>query len=556
VSQRRARRSVVVLLAATACAHGPAPVADGSPRAAASAPSTSAAAASPAAPPTAIAPDPTAARLAAMRAEVDALLAAQAMVFWDMWTRGAAAGADPAAGHEALFSAEALAFVRGARAGAEGDERRALDLLHGFLLGEHLARAAAGAPEPPPAAVVWGGRTVAGARVPALLAAEADAPRRAALERAWVEAERKKGPALDARWKALAAAAANAGYPSLLALAGELRGETPDALTVLAESVLATTDAAYRTLLDGVAQLELGRRLAQLRGRDLPRLFRVAEEPQAFPAGRLAGDAQGALAALGLDLAGRGVVLDGDARPGKDPRALALPIEVPGNVRVSFTPVAGASELRGLLHELGAAAFYAHVAAPALEFRRLGAVTAETWAALFEGLAGDPAWLAERTGLSEAHLARLVRAGAARQLHEARALAARILVEVGRAGGAAFTPAIARTVIERAFARPVENDELELFLGARDPLLESADALRALLLAAQAEAFLRARAPAPWWRAPEAGALLGAAFAEGSRLAPPALARSLGAATLDASALDATARSRAAAAGVRLAKSR
>ncbi|MFL5271382.1 MAG: hypothetical protein ACJ79E_04885, partial [Anaeromyxobacteraceae bacterium] len=470
---------------------------------------------------------------------------------------GAAADADPAAGHEALFSADELAFERGARARAEGDERRAHDLLHAFHLGEHLSRAAAGAPEPPAAAVTWGGRTVAGARVPALLAAEADAPRRAALERAWVEAERKKGPALDARWKALAAAAAKAGYPSLIALAGELRGETPDALTVLAESVLATTDAAYRTLLGGVAQLELSRRLADLRGRDLPRLFRVAEEPQAFPAGRLAADAQSALAGVGLDLAGRaGVVLDGDARPGKDPRALALPVEVPGNVRVSFTPVAGASELRGLLHELGAAAFYAHVAQPALEFRRLGAVTAETWAALFEGLAGDPAWLAERTGLSEAHLARLVRAGAARQLHEARALAARILVEVGRAGGPAFTPGIARTVIERAFARPVENDELELFLGARDPLLESADALRALLLAAQAEAFLRARTPAPWWRAPEAGALLGAAFAEGSRLAPPALARSLGAATLDASALDATARSRAAAAGVRLAESR
>ncbi|MFL5271448.1 MAG: hypothetical protein ACJ79E_05250, partial [Anaeromyxobacteraceae bacterium] len=112
MSPRRARRSLAVLVAATACAHGPAQVADGSPAAApaaaSAATSSASAAATSTAPPTATAPDPTAARLAAMRAEVDALLAAQAMVFWDMWTRGAAADGDPAAGHEALFSAEAL----------------------------------------------------------------------------------------------------------------------------------------------------------------------------------------------------------------------------------------------------------------------------------------------------------------------------------------------------------------------------------------------------------------------------------------------------------------
>jgi hypothetical protein len=558
VSPRRVPRSVAVLLAAAACAHGPAPVADPTSTPTSTASSTP----NPTPNPTSTStPDAAAAaaaaRLAAIRAEVDALLAAQAKLFWDVWTRGAAPEPDPGAGREALFSLQTLAFVRDARSRAEGDERRALDLLHAFLVGEHLARAASAAPEPGTAAVRWGGRTVASARVPALLAGEADAPRRAALEHAWAQAERRNAPALDARWKAVAGAAARLGYPSLLALAAELRGASADALTVLAESVLATTDAAYRTLLGDVAELELGRRLAEVRGRDLPRLFRVPEEARAFPAARLASDAQGALTALGLDLAGRpGVVLDGEARPGKDPRALALAIEVPGSVRVSFTPVAGVAELRGLLHELGAAAFYAHVTAPAVEFRRLGAVTAETWAALFEGLAGDPAWLAARTSLAETHLAALVRVTAARQLHAARARAARILVEVGRAGGPAFTPAVAKAVLERAFARPVEADELELFLAERDPLLESADALRALLLAAQADAFLRTRAPAPWWRARQAGALLAAAFADGSRLDPPALARALGAATLDATALDAAARARAQAAGIRLATER
>jgi hypothetical protein len=292
-----------------------------------------------------------------------------------------------------------------------------------------------------------------------------------------------------------------------------------------------------------MARLELSKRLAEVRGRDLPRLFRAGENARAFPAARLA-DAQGALAALGLDLAGRpGVVVDADARPGKDPRALTLPVDVPRGVRLSFAPVSGAEELRGLLHELGAAAYYTHATTPVLEFRRLGAVTGEAWATLFEDLAGDPGWLGERTGLGDSHLAALIRATAARRLHRARTLAACMLVEIGRARGQGA--AAAKAILERAFARPVEAEELELFLADRDPLLQSADALRALLLAADAEAFLAARVPAPWWRAKESGALLAGLFADGSRLDPTALAHALGASALGAAALDASTRARA-----------
>jgi len=301
-----------------------------------------------------------------------------------------------------------------------------------------------------------------------------------------------------------------------------------------------------------MAQSEISRRLADVRGRDLPRLFRAAEDVRAFPAARLGSDALGTLAAMGLDLAGRpGVLLDMGARPEKDPRALALPLAVPADVRVSFSPLGGAAELRGLLHELGAAAYYANVRTPVLEFQRLGAITADAWAILFEDLAGEPSWLARYTGLSESHLAPIVRAAAARRLHRARTLAARLLVEIGRGANPSFGPAAAKILLERAYIRPVDAEELELFLAERDPLLECADALRSLLIAAQAEAFLATRAPSPWWQAKESGAVLADLFAEGSRLDPAALARALGAATLDASALDASSRARAAAAGAR-----
>jgi hypothetical protein len=497
----------------------------------------------------------TAQRLAAIRAEVDALLMRQGGALWELWTTGKLPSPEPALeASAALASTETIAFVRGERDRAEGDERRSLALLHGFLVGEHLSRATAAARAPSRPAVPWDGSAVPPARVPSLLAGEADPGRRAALERAWADAARRSAKAEAPRLEAMAAGARALGHASLLTLAAELRGAEPEALVVLAEAVIATTDAAYRTLLDALARLELGVGLAEVRGGDLPRLLRAGDDPRSFPAARAGADVQQTLSTLGLGLAGRdGVLLDAEARPGKDPRALALPVKVPDGVRLATTPASGAAALRAVLHEAGAAAFYAHVTTSVLEFRRLGTATAEAWATLFEDLAGDPAWLADRTGLSESHLAPLVRALAARRLHEARSLAARILVEVARARDPAHATAAAQAALRWAFARPVGADELDVFLAERDPLLESVESLRAVLLGAQAEAHLASLAEAPWWRASASGARLRELFADGSRLPAADLARALGASGIDAGAFAAEAMRRAAAAGLRVA---
>ncbi len=553
----RASRIATLLVACAACAHGDrtTTLPEASPERGEGQPKTATAATN--APPSPSLPmgeEQAKERLASIRTEVERLLTAQAKLLWETWTRGASPDLDASlAGREALFSRETLAFVKDARDSAEGDERRALALLHAFLVGEHLARDAAAGSQAAAGrlGLTWDGRTVPTEHVPRLLALEPDPARRTELERAWADAERRQAGVTDARWRGIAAAAGRIGYGSLLALAVELRGEPTRALGALANSVLGETDAEYRALVDALAHVEMGAGLAQLRGRDMPRLLRAGEDARAFPAGRATGDVGKTLAALGLELARRpGVVLDLEARSGKDPRPLALPVEVPGGVRVSFAPQGGAAELRALLHEMGVATYYAYVATPVLEFRRLGAVTSETWAGLFEDLASDPKWLAEHTGLAESHLAPIVRTAAARRLHQARTLAARVLIEIGRAGKPGGSPAVAKAILERAFARPVEADELELFLLERDPLLESADALRALLLAAQGEAFLAGRSPTSWWGSKESGAWLAAAFAAGSRLAPADLARSFGAARVDASALVASSRARAAAAGI------
>ncbi len=551
-SRAAASLAAALLAALVGCAHAPARTAP--PVTAAPPAGVAAPAPTPDAGPQAAAATTRAARLAAIRSQVDALLAAEARALWAAWTQGGAADLEGnLPGVAALFSADTLAFVTQARDDAQGDERRALSLLHAFLVGEHLARALPpGLPAPAPV-VTWEARPVAAGRVPSLLAAEPDVARRAALEHAWADAERREVGRGEARWAALGASARKLGYGSLLALAAELRGEPVEALAALADGVLASTDGPYRALLEALGRVELGKGLAELRGRDLPRLFRAGDDSRTFPAARLAGDAAAPLAGLGLPVAGPPPLqLDAEARPGKDPRALALPVEVPADVRVSFAPAAGASALRGLLHELGAAAYYARVRSPALEFRRLGAVTAEAWGHLFEALAGDPGWLIERTGLDEAHLGALVKAAAARRLHRVRGLAARVLCEVARQREPARAREAARAVLERAMARPVEADELDLFLADRDPLLESADGLRAMLLAAQAEQHLAAISGTPWWHSQQGGAALAAAFAEGSRLPPADLSRALGAAGLDGGALAAVTGARASAVGLRL----
>jgi hypothetical protein len=441
----RATRLGALVLACAACAHRtapPDPPAYGTPdyEVPATAPGRSAA------PPTGPSASPgpggaassNAARLASIRSSVEQTLARQAKLLWETWTRGAPPDLDASlARREPLFSAETaaqtLAFVKGERDRAANEDRRALSLLYAFLLGEHLSDETAPAKAPPQSMLTWNGRAVATTQVPMLLSAEPDPARRAALEHAWAEAGRRRGAAEEARWRSIAAAATRVGYGSLPALATELRGEPAEALAALARGVLGATETTYRALLLALAREEMGAEPSRLRGRDLPRLLRVSEDARAFPAGRAAADVGETMAAIGLDLERRpGVVLDLAARPGKDPRPLALPVEVPGSVRVSFAPQGGAAELRALLHEMGAATFYAHVTTPVLEFRRLGTVTAECWAFLFEDLAGDPNWLSERTKLADSHLTPVVRAAAARRLHAARTLAARILVEIER----------------------------------------------------------------------------------------------------------------------------
>ncbi len=550
------RHPLLLALLAAGCAHGAATAPAAPPGGGAPGPSGPAGAPLAAAEPTTPHPPDS---LADLRDGVEALLAAQGEAAWRGWTAGDPI--DPAAawkGREALLAPEALARVAEARAAAPEADRPALDRLRAFLLGEQLARASAGPSQALAAAraaatFTWDKRTVPLRQFIPLLAAEPEAPRRQALAAAHAAAVRKLAPLQAARDAAVAGAGARLGYASTLDLAAALRGEEVDALAALAEATLARTDATWKALLDALARKELQTPAERLRERDLPRLLRTAAPPDAFPATRLLADAEATLAGFGLDLtAGGHLAVDAAARPGKLPRPLAVPVLVPGGVRLSLTPLAGLDAARALLHELGVAQAAARTAGGPVEDRRLGSASLpEAWGSLLAGVTASPEWLANH-GLDAEAARREVRVAAARRLHAARQAAAQLLVEVARAREPASLAARAAAIGKRALGHPLDATDPLPWALEPDPLLRSADRLMAALLAAQVEAHLAAAAGGPWWRARGSGVWLAGAWAGGGRRSPGAVARSLGAAGLDPGPLDALTRAAAAAGGLEL----
>ena len=505
-----------------------------------------------AAPPVPAAPPPVVPAIDLIRADVDALLAAQGKATWLAWTTGAPLDvAGPMRGREWIADGSALSALDAMPAASDPAEEGRRRMLRDFLLGERLAAAVAPLPGAAPADLTFSfeGRTVALRDTASMLAAEPDAVRRAALDAARAPASARAAAAADASAAALADAVRRLGLGDPLSVAAELRRASPDALAALAAATLDATGPAYCAAMDALARGETGSSLAATHLRDLPRILRASHEPKAHPASRLVADGQAAAASAGVDLAAR-VKLDDRVAADKSQRPLAVPVQVPGDVRLSTMPSGGASEARAFLHELGVALFYSGIQAEAVEVRRLGSpAVAATWGYLFEGLAADPAWLQDRSGIVGHGLAREIRAAQAERLHAVRMQAARLLREVERSRGAAPGAAGDAKVLARALCRPVGTDDAARWPIARDPLLSSADGLRGALLAAQIEAALAEKGGGPWWRWKGAPGWLAPIWAAGAVANPEDLARSAGVGALSAEPLARSARTRFDAAG-------
>jgi hypothetical protein len=239
------------------------------------------------------------------------------------------------------------------------------------------------------------------------------------------------------------------------------------------------------------------------------------------------------LADLGIDLHGQpNVHLDLETRPSKSPRAFCAPIEVPGKVMLVIQPIGGKDDWEALFHEAGHTEHYACTDANLpMEDRRLGdmAVT-EGWAALFEKLVTEPAWLNRR--LDVPRPGDLAHDGAVSALFFARRYSAKLLyeIELFQADEPAAMKGRYFEFLSDALKIPVNA---ESYLDDVDGSFYVIGYLRSWAFEAQLRDFLRAEHGKDWFAKRAAGDLLRELWSLGQQPTADALLKDVTGATLE-----------------------
>jgi hypothetical protein len=493
-------------------------------------------------PPTPVPPEVTEAReltpqVHALEDQARALLREQDERVWKSWTQGTPA--DLAAtykGKESLFTPEAIAKIHRLRElTIDPLDARALGRLETYFVGEYLARRTedlTGTIANLTASLKFThqGQDYAYRDLERLLANEKSALKRRALYEAATPAVERLTEAVKRRNEGLVAALKAIGT-NYAAYGADLRQADLTRLRQLADELLEVTQKPYLQVMDRLAHDELGQKLEDLRRADLPRLFRPEVVDRYFPKDALWTRANATAQGLGIDVKGiKGLTLDLEDRPQKDPRGLTLPIEIPTDVRVSLKPADGVREQLSFLHELGHALHDTHSREMRFELSKLGDATVpEAFASTFEDLAEDPVWLTQQAGLSGDVLARFLSTASARRLFLVRRAAGRLLYSIALHTGDEQDPAKLYTrVMSRTLGIPVAQEDAARALLDDDEFFQSADPLRAWMLSAQLEAQLKTRFGPTWWESRDAGAFLIALWRVGNAPTPEELARTFG----------------------------
>ncbi len=472
--------------------------------------------------------------VAELSAKAEALLRAQDELVWKHWIDGVPADlAKTYAGTERWLTPESIAVVARMRdMTTDPTDRLALEHLHAYLAGEWMAQQLADLSDA--IATLEQSLTfqVAGTDRPyrnleAILAGEKSALRRKQIYDAATPAVEKISALVERRGAKAAELLTTLNLlPS--AWTTELREATPEQLAALADAALTRTQEAWTATLTRLAQRELQLPLERIGRQDLPRLVRLPAT-EGFKRTEIVSRIRATLGPLHLDPAElKTVTLDATDSPKKNPRGLVLGVVVPTDVRISLKPVGGARDQRSALHEFGHAAHDAYTEERRFELAKLGNRTnAEAFAALFESLTTEPAWL-EQAGLSPDATRAWIQSVAVQQLFLLRRAAGKVLFNVEAARPGADVRATYRKTMDRAYGLPgTSQDEARETLD-QEATLGAADYLRGWLLGAQLRAALVRKLGAAWWTDPAAGAFLKPLLAPGNRMDPNGLARALG----------------------------
>jgi hypothetical protein len=310
------------------------------------------------------------------------------------------------------------------------------------------------------------------------------------------------------------------------------------------ERFLDLTEDLFVETADRLFRRRLGIPLEEAGRWDVPRLFRASDWDDGFPADAMLPALVGTLADLGIDLAAQeNVHLDLEQRPKKSSRAFCTPIEIPDRIMLVIQPIGGPEDWHALFHEAGHTEHYAHVSADLpLEARRLGdnAIT-EGWAALFEFMVNDPAWLARRLDFGRPD--EFAEEAAAVHLYLVRRYAAKFLYELELHEHRDLEAMRARYTELMHDATKIESSSAD-FLADVDPGFYSSSYLRSWAFEAQMEAFLREEFGRAWFARREAGSLLRELWSEGQRMAADELLDDVTGAEIDLEAVAERARER------------
>jgi hypothetical protein len=309
-------------------------------------------------------------------------------------------------------------------------------------------------------------------------------------------------------WQDAHGAARALGAESYAELYRDRFGFDLDGLALQCRALLDSTERLYEERMDRRLRADVGVGLAEAEYHDLARLLRATRWDKAFPGEGMLPALRATLADLGIRLEEqRNVELDVEPRPTKTPRAFCAPIEVPGRVVLVMQPIGGPDDWRALFHEAGHTEHFAHTS-PLLriEERKLGddAVT-EGWAALFDRLVAEPAWLARRLDFPRPR--DFAADVAAVNLFFARRYAAKLLYELELHSAtelAGLRPRYVELLADAVKVEPAGAD----YLSDVDPGFYCTCYLRSWAFEAQLRDFLREELDDEWFARREAGSLL------------------------------------------------
>ncbi|HME89965.1 MAG TPA: chromosome segregation protein SMC [Myxococcaceae bacterium] len=511
-----------------------------------------------------------------LAAEAEALLKQQEDLIWKNWTEGTPANiARTYDGKDKLFSLDSITAIDrlrqrllivyqcspasdpGARPQCKADpggalEIRALNHLYIHFVGEYLSRMLSENTEAIANLEASMTFTAAGREhryrdLDRLLAAEKDPEKRQALYLGATRAVERLSQSVRRKEDRAEALLKEIGLPSSEAFGAALRNGNLERLGQLADQVLTETQDAYAQAMEKLAQREMHVSFEKLHRSDIPRLFRPQNLQTFFPKDALLARAQATFATLGIDLAKmNNVTIDARELAHKNPRPLTVAVAVPGDVRVSIKPAGGARDQSELLHELGHALHYGFAQNPFpidgqdvpsnprppldFELNKLGSTAlTEVYAALFESLVEDAAWLQEHAKLSGDKLSWYLLASKAHRAYQIRRRAGKLLyaLQVHRDDDA-DARVLYRRVMSRAYGLVMMPEDVARYLVDRDEFYESADPLRAWVIARQLQDHLKNRYGMAWWKSAEAGNLLRQLWAKGNAIYAEELPHLLG----------------------------